>query len=181
MPPPGCNVPSDDSHFPTISPGVSAPGSDHSGESCGQNSGFSPLKRPKKTHRELSPEGVRFISNLNDEQGTQERNDAEALWQMMIAPVYGDPICLEEEFSELAVRYAKRGERWIKMAQTTGISATNRRFRSEHRAKIGYGRLKQSERDPHSSPHMAILIKPKPSTRKLCLFLLEITSSVQIL
>ena len=108
MPHPGFNVPIDDSHFPTISSVVAAPWSGHSGESCGRNSGFPPLKHSEKTHKKLSTGEVRFISNLNAEQGTQTLNDAEALWQMMIAPVYGDPICLEEEFSELAGRYAKR-------------------------------------------------------------------------
>ena len=39
------------------------------------------------------------------------------------------------------------------MAQTAGISATNRRFRSEHRSQIGYGWLKPTERIPLFSRH----------------------------
>ena len=61
---------------------------------------------------------------------------------MMKSPVYGDPVVLEEEFSELPIRFAKRGIRWIKLAQMAGISAPNRRFRSEQRADAGYGRLR---------------------------------------
>ena len=88
------------------------------------------------------------ISQLSLNEDRQALNDAEALWQMLKSPVYGDPMCIEGEFSELAIRFAKRGLRWIKMAQMTDTQAASRRIRSEHRARVGYGRLKPADRIP---------------------------------
>ena len=69
------------------------------------------------------------------------------------APVYGDPLCLEEVFIDLEIRFAQRGLRWIKMAQSSGISATNRRFRGGQRSLVGYGRLKPKNPTPFLAPH----------------------------
>ena len=153
MPPPGFHMPDNVPRFPIASSGVPAPGSDRSDEICDQSNSFVAAKSAKKKHKKLPPEDVKFISNLNGDQDAQALNDAEAMWHMMQAPVYGDPKCIDEEFSELVIRCAKRGTRWIKMTQPAGISATNRRFRSEHRAEIGYGRLGPTERVPLFSTH----------------------------
>ena len=72
---------------------------------------------------------------------------------MLKSPVYGDPVLIEEEFSELAIRFAKRGLRWVKMAQMTNIQSANRRIRGEHRARVCYGRLKPCDRVPVFSSH----------------------------
>ena len=110
MHPPGFNLPGNVSRFSeTTSSGVTAPGSVHSEDSGDLGGKFSLRKR---THKKISPEEVRYLSHLNAEQGAQSLNDAEALWQMSISPVYGDPKCLEGEFIELPIRFAKRGLRW---------------------------------------------------------------------
>ena len=112
-----------------------------------------PHKKKLRIRHVITPEVARNISQMSVNEESHALNDAEALWQMMKSPVYGDPVCIEGEFSEPAIRFAKRGVRWIKMAQMTTISAANRRMRSEHRARVGYGRLKPCGRIPVFSSH----------------------------
>ena len=152
--------------FETSLSGALAPGSVHSVGS----SDYSPPQKfaaPKRnTHKKVTPDDVRLVTQLNADHEKHALNDAEALWQTMTAPVYGDPTCLEEEFSELAIRFAKRGVRWVEIAQVYGVSAADRRVRSEHRAKVGYGRLKPDERAPVFPP-AKISTSPKPNTSRL--------------
>ena len=112
-----------------------------------------PSKKKPRFRQVITPEDAFNITQISATEDRQALNDAEALWQMLNSPVYGDPICIEGEFSEIAIRYAKRGLRWIKMAQMTTIQAANRRIRSEHRANVGYGRMKPADRAPVFSPH----------------------------
>ena len=78
-------------------------------------------------------------------------NGAEAMWGGggFAVPVYGDPECHAEEYSDAAIRCAQRGKRWIKLAQVHGFSLTNRRFREELRARYGYGKVKQPDTPCH--------------------------------
>ena len=113
MPPPGFGAHKELGEFPdTPLSGVTSPGSVHSVDSSDRDPPHRLVfpKRKFKAHKKVTPEEVRFISHLNAEQDTHALNDAEALWQMMVSPVYGDPVCLEEEFSELAIRFSKREE-----------------------------------------------------------------------
>ena len=121
--------------------------SDHSAESG------NPSKKKPRIRHVITPEDAVDITQISDTEDRQALNDAEALWQMLNSPVYGDPICIDGEFSEIATRYAKRGLRWIKMAQMTTIQAANRRIRSEHRSNVGYGRMKPTDRVPVFLPH----------------------------
>ena len=105
----------------------------------------SSLALHKKKHKKISPGEVQSIAMSNAELDTQALNGAEALWQTTISPVYGDPLCLEDGFTDISIRFAQRGIRWIKMARPAGISAANRRCRSELRARVGYGRLKPAD------------------------------------
>ena len=152
MQPPGFVLPKRKQH----ASGAKASGSIHSIESSdadpSTDSGNPAKKKPRIT-QVITPEEAINISQISATEDRQALNDAEALWQMPKSPVYGDPICIEGEFIELAIRFAKRGLRWIKMAQMTTTQAANRRIRSEHRAHIGYGRLKPAGRVPVFSSH----------------------------
>ena len=157
MPPPGYILPDHltDSRKQPVS-GANASGSIYSVDSSEvDQSADSTHPRMKKTRvrRVITPEEAQTISAMNITEERQALDDAESLWHMLKSPVYGDPVLIEEEFSELAIRFAKRGIRWVKMAQMTNIQAANRRIRSEHRARVGYGRLKPQDRVPAFSSH----------------------------
>ena len=63
---------------------------------------------PERTHKKISPADVR--SNAQASLGADRiaLGDAEALWHMCDAPVYGDPEFPEEEFSAAAIRFTQR-------------------------------------------------------------------------
>ena len=92
-----------------------------------------------KRKKNLGPEDAKSDiaeSALTDQNALTE---ADALWHMFPNPVYGDPTNREEDFSDLAIRLAQRGMRWVKLALAHGITMANRRIRSESRAFYGYG------------------------------------------
>ena len=109
-----------------------------------------PLRKRKKN---LRPDDVKKALAASAMADRNALTDAEALWQMFLNPVYGDPTCPEEDFSDLAVRFARRGLRWIRMALAHGITLANRRIRSESRAYYGYGSNKPGNAPQLFSAH----------------------------
>ena len=98
--------------------------------------------------RNLTSAEIRAVESASSLADQQALTDADALWRMFAHPVYGDPICPEEEFSELSVRYAKKGFKWVRLASAYGVTLANRRIRSENRAFHGYGLNKPTTRAP---------------------------------
>lgn len=111
------------------------------------------LDVPKRRHKKISPGEATPLAAQIAKLDQRALNDAEELRRLMRATVFGGPLCLDEEFSDRAIRFAHPGLGWIRMAQKAGISATNRRFRGELRARLGYGHLKPTDRTPLFSPH----------------------------
>ena len=103
---------------------------------------------PKRKHKKIPPEEAKLLAAQNAERDKQSLKDAEAMWPMMYAPAYGDPLCLGEEFSDAAIRFAQRGMRWVEMAQCVGIIATDRRPRAELCDRLGYGHLEPANTSP---------------------------------
>ena len=157
IPPPGFIVPEhlDDLINQPVS-GANASGSIRiidSSDSDPSADSANPRKKKPRFRPLITPGEAQNISQMSVTEDRQALGDAESLWQMLKSPVYGDPISIEGEFSELAILFAKRGLRWVKMAQMATICAPNRRLRSEHRARVGYGCLKPIDRIPVFSPH----------------------------
>ena len=108
-------------------------------------------RKRKKNLRTQDVQKAMAASALSDRNAL---NDAEALRRMFMNPVYGDPTNPEEEdFSDLAVRFAQRGLRWIRLASTHGITMATRRIRSGTRAFYGYGINKPSSAPQLFSEH----------------------------
>ena len=58
------------------------------------------------------------------------------------------PFVLWGGFSDLEIRLSHRGLRWVRVAQSVGVSAADRRFRSVLRARYGYGHLRPVKPTP---------------------------------
>lgn len=118
MPPPGVGVTRHvPSAFGTPVSGALAP---VSVRSVGSSDNSSPRKfaAPKRSVRKIATPGdLRMVTQLHADHEKQALAEAEALWQTMTAPVYGDPLFLEVEFIDFAIRFARRGIRWVKIAQ----------------------------------------------------------------
>ena len=102
--------------------------------------------------RNLSPSEVR---NAEAAGAMADRNDLEddgAIWRMFLNPVYGDPTCPEEEYSDLPIRFAHRGLRWARLASAHGIAMAHRRMRTESRPYYGYG-VKKPDNAPQLFAH----------------------------
>ena len=67
---------------------------------------------------------------------------------MFTHPVYGDPTCPEEEYTELSVRFAKKGPKWARLDVAHGITMASRMIRSGNRAFHGYGLDKPKTKPP---------------------------------
>ena len=98
--------------------------------------------------RNLAMSDIRAVNSAAASSDQQALKDAEAMWHMFTNPVYGDPTCPEEEFSELSVRFAKKGHKWVRLAMAHGVTMANRRIRSENRAFHGYGLNKPANTPP---------------------------------
>ena len=88
---------------------------------------------------------MKALSARNCDIDRQAIRGAEALWQIFHEPVYRDPLLIEEKFCAITIRFAHRGMRWVGMAQEVGISLANRRYRSELRARQGYGMCRPTQ------------------------------------
>ena len=103
---------------------------------------------PKRKPEKIPPEEAKLAASDNAERDKQALGDAGALWKLMVAPVYVDPLCVEEKSDEVAIRFSQRGLRWVQMDPPHGISLTNRRYRGELRAQFGYGQFKPDNPTP---------------------------------
>ena len=118
IPPPGFHILGRNfPRTPDIASGVDTPGQPIDGESDGD-----PIAEaaPNRKRKNISPEEANQLYDANSERGQKALNDAEAICQITYAPVYGDPLFLEEELGDLSVRFAHRSLRWEKMAHRTG-------------------------------------------------------------
>ena len=68
--------------------------------------------------------------------GQNALRDEEAIRGISASPTYCDPACPESEHPDLAALFAQRGHRWAQLALGRGITAADRRFRTESRAEI---------------------------------------------
>ena len=92
----------------------------------------------RKRKKNLGPDVKTALatSAMSDQNALLE---ADAIWNMFQNPAYGDPAEPEDDFSDLAIRFAQRGLRWAKLALAHGVTMTNRRILSESRSFHGYG------------------------------------------
>lgn len=97
---------------------------------------------PQRLRKKISPSSAKLTMEEGPIADQNALKDAESIWGMVTARVYGDPTCPESDFSELAVRFAQRGLRWVQLAMRHGVTAANRMIRGGSRAKFGYGILK---------------------------------------
>ena len=100
---------------------------------------------PKRQRKKISPSIVKLAMEEGSIADQNALKDAESMWKMFLGPAHGGPTCPESEFSELAVRFAQRGLRWVQLELRHGITASNRRTRAESRAIFGYGILKPKD------------------------------------
>ena len=106
--------------------GADAPGMSQEGNAS--DSDAKSFEIPKRNQKEIPPVEAKQTAS---EIATRDQNspgDAEFVWKMMYFPVCADAIRIEE-LSDLAIRFARRGLRWVQMARSRGLSCDNRRYR----------------------------------------------------